>query len=92
MKKSKGVLPAVGKILLVLLGNTLYALAIALFVLPSGLITGGTTGLGLVAQHQSTAQLATRWLSLPSSQGIIEEKGMPSPCSYRYDFPGRQST
>lgn len=51
MKKSKGVLPAVGKILLVLLGNTLYALAIALFVLPSGLITGGTTGLGLVAQH-----------------------------------------
>ena len=34
-----------------LLGNTLYALAIALFVLPSGLITGGTTGLGLVAQH-----------------------------------------
>ena len=51
MKKSKGVLPAVGKILLVLLGNTLYALAIALFVLPSGLITGGTTGLGLVTQH-----------------------------------------
>ena len=80
------------KLGMVLAGNTLYALGVTLFLLPSGLITGGTTGLGLVAQRQSTAQLATRWLSLPSSQGIIEEKGMPSPCSYRYDFPGRQST
>ena len=51
MKTPKGPLFAAGKLLLVLLGNTLYALAIALFVLPSGLITGGTTGLGLVAQH-----------------------------------------
>ena len=34
-----------------LAGNTLYALAVALFVLPNGLITGGTTGLGLAAQY-----------------------------------------
>ena len=39
------------KLLLILAGNTLYALAVALFVLPTGLITGGTTGLGLVAQN-----------------------------------------
>lgn len=39
------------KLLLVLAGNTLYALGVALFLLPAGLITGGTTGLGLVAEH-----------------------------------------
>lgn len=40
------------KILTVLAGNTIYALAVSLFILPNGLITGGTTGLALVAQHQ----------------------------------------
>lgn len=40
------------KILIILLGNTLYALAVALFILPNNLITGGTTGLALVFQHQ----------------------------------------
>lgn len=39
------------KILMILLGNTLYALAVTLFVLPNHLITGGTTGLALAAQH-----------------------------------------
>lgn len=37
------------KIATVLAGNTLYALAVSLFILPEGLITGGTTGLALVA-------------------------------------------
>ena len=40
------------KIITVLAGNTLYALAVSLFILPNGLITGGTTGLALVAQYQ----------------------------------------
>lgn len=40
------------KIVTVLIGNTLYALAVALFILPAGLITGGTTGIGLVVQNQ----------------------------------------
>lgn len=39
------------KIFFVLLGNTVYATGIATFVLPTGLITGGTTGLGLIANH-----------------------------------------
>ena len=39
------------KLGMVLAGNTLYALGVTLFLLPSGLITGGTTGLGLVAEH-----------------------------------------
>ncbi|MDK2965860.1 MULTISPECIES: YitT family protein [Lacrimispora] len=37
------------KIAAVLAGNTVYALAVSLFILPDGLITGGTTGLALVA-------------------------------------------
>lgn len=40
------------KIITVLAGNTLYALAVSLFILPNGLITGGTTGLALVAQYK----------------------------------------
>lgn len=39
------------KIFWVIFGNTIYCLGIAAFVLPQGLITGGTTGLGLIADH-----------------------------------------
>ncbi|MGL4800221.1 MAG: YitT family protein [Cellulosilyticaceae bacterium] len=39
------------KLCIILGGNTLYALAIALFILPNNLITGGTTGLALIFQH-----------------------------------------
>lgn len=35
----------------VLLGNTLYALAVLLFIVPNGLITGGSTGLAIGANH-----------------------------------------
>lgn len=36
----------------ILVGNTMYALAITIFILPNGLITGGTTGLALFFYHQ----------------------------------------
>lgn len=39
------------KIFFVLLGNTIYCLGIVAFVLPTGLVTGGTTGLGLIVNH-----------------------------------------
>lgn len=45
-------------LLLILCGNTVYALAVTMFILPGGLITGGTTGLALSAQH---------WFSIPIS-------------------------
>lgn len=32
---------------IVILGNILYALAVRLFLMPAGLLTGGTTGIGL---------------------------------------------
>ncbi len=39
------------RVCLVLLGNTLYALGVVVFLLPSNIITGGTTGLSLFANH-----------------------------------------
>lgn len=39
------------KIAIILLGNCLYALAVACFILPVGLITGGTTGIAIFVQH-----------------------------------------
>ena len=38
-------------LMLVLLGNTLYALTVKLFLLPSNLISCGTTGIALVVNH-----------------------------------------
>lgn len=38
-------------ILIVILGNFLYAAGITFFIIPSGLITGGTTGLGIFVNH-----------------------------------------
>lgn len=39
------------KIGFILFGNTIYALAVTMFILPNGLITGGTTGLALILDH-----------------------------------------
>ena len=38
-------------ILCVIIGNFLYALSVKLFLLPTGLVTGGTTGIALTIQH-----------------------------------------
>lgn len=38
-------------LLLILAGNTIYAFGIAAFLLPNGLITGGTTGLAITFEH-----------------------------------------
>jgi len=35
----------------ILLGNTIYALGVVLFIIPSGLITGGTTGIAFIMNH-----------------------------------------
>ena len=34
----------------ILLGNTIYALAVAMFIIPNNLITGGTTGMALLLE------------------------------------------
>lgn len=38
-------------ILTILAGNAIYALGVAVFILPNDLITGGTTGLGIAFEH-----------------------------------------
>ena len=39
------------KLAMVILGNTIYAIGVVAFILPLGLITGGTTGLGLIVNN-----------------------------------------
>jgi len=39
------------KLATILLGNWIYAIGVVYFVLPAGLITGGTTGIALVVEH-----------------------------------------
>lgn len=50
---------AVLSVLTVILGNILYALAVKLFLLPAGLVTGGTTGIGLAVHYASGIPVAT---------------------------------
>ncbi len=49
---TKKFLPAIQKFLLIIIGNTIYASAVVMFLLPNNLMSGGTTGLGLFFQHQ----------------------------------------
>lgn len=44
-------LPEIKKLLLLLLGNALYSTAVACFLLPAGLITGGATGIAIFVHH-----------------------------------------
>lgn len=51
MEKQQHFYQSAMSLLLVIGGNMLYALAVKLFLLPSGLVTGGTTGIALVMNH-----------------------------------------
>lgn len=42
---------SIQKIIMIFLGNMIYSFAIAFFILPSGLITGGTTGIALFVNY-----------------------------------------
>lgn len=43
--------PFITSVITVILGNAIYSLAIKLFLLPGGIITGGTTGIALTVTH-----------------------------------------
>ena len=45
--------------MIVILGNILYALAVKLFLMPAGLLTGGTTGIGLALNRSFGIPVAT---------------------------------
>ena len=52
MGKDKNLLlTAASKVIVIAAGNLLYAAGVVFFILPSGLITGGTTGIALIANH-----------------------------------------
>ncbi len=57
--RKQNVLKAVISVFTVILGNILYALAVKLFLLPAGLVTGGTTGIGLAVNHAAGIPVAT---------------------------------
>ncbi len=46
-------------VLTVILGNLLYALAVKLFLIPAGLVTGGTTGIALAVNYALGVPVAT---------------------------------
>lgn len=50
------------EILKIIFGNFLYAAGVVLFIIPSGLITGGTTGIGIAVNH---------YLHVPVSQVVL---------------------
>ncbi len=51
MNRYQNVITFLWSFFLVLGGNGLYALAVKLFLLPAGLVTGGTTGIALAINH-----------------------------------------
>ena len=53
---------------MILLGNTVYALAIVMFILPNDMITGGTTGLGIAIHH---------YFGLPIHTFVLTWSGCP---------------
>lgn len=50
-RERKGLFHAWAMLVLVVMGNVLYALTVKLFLLPAGLVTGGTTGIALAVNH-----------------------------------------
>lgn len=57
--KQKNMLQAILSVLTVIVGNMLYALTVKLFLLPAGLVTGGTTGIGLAVNYATGIPVAT---------------------------------
>lgn len=51
MEKKQTAKREITRLGMILLGNAMYAAAVVLFIVPNGLITGGTTGLALFAFH-----------------------------------------
>ena len=55
----KKIFPLLRDIAIVIGGNIIYACGVAFFVLPGGLITGGTTGIALFIQHLFGVPIST---------------------------------
>ena len=51
MEKKLDVKESAARVCLVVLGNVIYALAVKFFLIPGGLVTGGSTGIALAGNH-----------------------------------------
>ena len=56
--------------LIISLGNLIYTVAVAFFILPNNLITGGTTGLALFGQYMYQSQPLSMSSILPCSFSV----------------------
>lgn len=56
--EKRNIFKAVISVFTVILGNILYALAVKLFLIPAGLVTGGTTGIGLAVNYAAGIPVA----------------------------------
>ena len=59
MKKENDLIKNVFSILTVILGNIIYALTVKFFLLPGGLVTGGSTGIALAVNHVIDINIST---------------------------------
>lgn len=59
MESNKKLLGGARNLLMILAGNTLYALTVTLFLLPSNLMSSGTTGIALVVNHLLGLSIST---------------------------------
>lgn len=59
MGEFKKVFGGARNLAMILAGNTLYALTVTLFLLPSNLMSSGTTGIALVVNHLTGLQIST---------------------------------
>ena len=57
----KKIFPLLRDIAIVIGGNIIYACGVAFFILPGGLITGGTTGIALFIQHLFGVPISTKY-------------------------------
>ena len=53
----------------IVVGNAMYALTVVLFLMPSGLITGGATGIAL-AFNKVTGPVSYTHLTLPTTERV----------------------
>ena len=56
--------------LIISLGNLIYTVAVAFFILPNNLITGGTTGLALFGQYMFHIPVSYTHLTLPTKREV----------------------
>ena len=59
MREKKKLFGGITTLAMILGGNTLYALTVQLFLIPSNIMSSGTTGIALIVKHLTGLQIST---------------------------------